>query len=116
MHSQINEKIVDLASLFKDKVKINIIDGLVGAELNEISGSPVRMETIIAGQDMVAVDTVGTMIMGIEPKNVKYLKLAEERGLGISNLNRIEILGAKIEDVRREFKIPSAFKSLRSMQ
>ena len=104
MHSQIDQKIADLTSLFKDKVKINIVDGLVGAEVDETSGSPVKMNLIIAGRDMVAVDTVGSAVMGIDPKRVKYLKLAEERGLGVSNIREIEVLGQRIEDVQREFR------------
>jgi len=104
MHSQIDQKIADLTSLFKDKVKINIVDGLVGAEVDETSGSPVKMNLIIAGRDMVAVDTIGTAVMGIDPKRVGYLKLAEERGLGVSNIKEIEVLGESIEDVQREFR------------
>jgi uncharacterized protein (DUF362 family) len=53
MHSQIDEKIVDLVSFFKDKVKINIVDGIIGAEIDETSGTPVEMNLVIAGQDMV---------------------------------------------------------------
>lgn len=104
MHSHINEKIVDLASLFKDKVKLNLIDGLIGAELHETSGNPVEMNLVIAGRDMVAVDTVGTTVMGIDPNRVKYLQLAEERGLGTSNIDEIEIVGESIENVKRKFR------------
>jgi uncharacterized protein (DUF362 family) len=96
-NSNINEKIIDLTSLLKDKVKINVVDGLFGAEFDETSGSPVEMDLIIAGGDMVAVDTVGTSIMGIDLGRVKYLKLAEERGLGVSNLKEIEVLGKKLK-------------------
>ncbi len=110
MHSQINEKIVDLASLFKDKVRFNVVDGLVGTEVNETSGDPVKMDLIIAGKDMVAVDTVGSAVMGIDPSEVKYLRLAAEAGLGVSDLNEIDILGEDIEDVRQEFKLPSRFQ------
>jgi len=112
MHSQINEKIVDLASLFKDKVKLNIVDGLVGAEEDEVHGSPVQMGLIIAGTDMVAVDSVATAVMGIDPREVRYLRLAEEIGLGTSNLSNIEVLGEDIEAVKRRFKLPSTFKSI----
>lgn len=104
MHRQINEKLVDLASLFKDKVKINIIDGLVGAEDDEIRGSPVEMNLVLAGRDMVAVDSVATAVMGIDSSKVKYLQLAEKRGLGVANLNKIIVLGEKIEDVTRKFR------------
>jgi len=110
MHSQINEKIVDLTSLFRKKAKINIVDGLVGAEVDEVHGRRVEMNLVIAGQDLVAVDSVAAAIMGIDPNKVKYLGLAEKRGLGISNLKEIEILGKKLEEVERKFRLPPAFK------
>ncbi len=104
MHRRIHEKLVDLASLFKDKVKINIIDGLVGTEDDEIRGSPVEMNLVLTGRDMVAVDSIATAVMGIDSSKVKYLQLAEERGLGVANLNKIKVLGEKTEDVTRKFR------------
>lgn len=111
MHENIDEKIVDLASIFKDKVKLNVIDGLVGAETDEVHGTPVKMNLIIAGSDMVAVDTVSAAIMGIDPRKVKYLQLAAKRGMGVSDLNKIDILGEKIDNVKRKFKLPPEFTS-----
>ena len=90
MHSNINEKIVDLASLFKTKVKINVVDGIIGAELNETSGNPVEMNLVIAGSDMVAVDTVASAVMGIDPRKVRYLSLAEDRGWIVLEINGAE--------------------------
>lgn len=105
MHGQLHEKIVDLFTVFKDKVKLNVVDGLVGGEVDETSGSPVKMDLLVAGQDMVAVDTVGTAIMGIDPRTVKYLTIADERGLGVSNLDEIHVLGERIDDVKRPFRV-----------
>ena len=104
MHGQINQKIVDLASIFKDKTKINVVDALVGAEFDETRGSPVEMNLIIAGQDMVAVDAVGTAVMGIDPLTVKYLRIAEEIGLGVSSLEEITVLGENINKVKKRFR------------
>jgi uncharacterized protein (DUF362 family) len=111
VHGRINEKIVDLASFFKDKVKLNIIDGLVGAEVDEISGTPVKMNLIIAGSDMVAVDTVATAVMDVDAHQVKYLQLAAQQGLGISNLKEIQILGEEIDRVKQTFRLPPKFTS-----
>ncbi len=104
MHGQLNKKIADLASLFKDKVRINVVDGLIGSEVDEVHGSPVEMNLVIAGRDMVAVDTVATAVMGIDPRRVEYLELAEQRGLGVSSLEDIEVVGERIEGVRRIFR------------
>lgn len=101
---------MDLTSFFKDKVKINVVDGLIGAELNETSGSPVEMNLVIAGNDMVAVDSVASAVMGIDPLKVRYLMLAEERGLGVSNIDEIEVLGKSIEEVAKKFRLPSGFR------
>lgn len=110
MHSRLDEKIVDLAMLFKEKVKLNVVDGLIGSEGDEVHGSPVRMDLIIAGTDMVAVDAVSAAIMGIDPNRVKYLKLAEEKAIGTANLEDVEVVGEQIGKVRRKFKLPPAFR------
>lgn len=110
MHENINEKIVELATLFIDKVKINLVDGLVGSETDEVNGNPVKMNVIVAGKDMVATDIISTAIMGINPEKVKYLKLAEERGLGTATLSNIMVVGEKIENVRRRFQLPPQFQ------
>jgi uncharacterized protein (DUF362 family) len=105
IHHQIHRKIVDLASLFKDKVRLNVVDGIVGAEESEVYGTPVKMNLIIAGQDMVAVDTVAATIMGMNPQQITYLQLAEANGLGITKLRKIQIHGEKIAAVTKTFKI-----------
>jgi len=91
-------------------VKINLVDGLVGSETDEVNGNPVKMNVIVAGKDMVATDTISTAIMGINPEKVKYLKLAEERGLGTATLSNIMVVGEKIENVRRRFQLPPQFQ------
>ncbi|MFQ6075457.1 MAG: DUF362 domain-containing protein [Candidatus Bathyarchaeia archaeon] len=111
MHTQINEKIVDLASLIKPK--INIVDGLIGSELDEAHGRPVSMKLIVAGKDIVAVDAVASAIMGIRPQDVRYLRLAEERGLGTSRLDQVDVVGERIEEVCRRFQLPPQFVGLK---
>jgi uncharacterized protein (DUF362 family) len=101
MHKQIDEKLVDLATLIRPKV--NIIDGIVGSELDETLGRPVKMNLVIAGTDPVATDAVGCAVMGLNPKTVDYLQLAQERNIGIADLKKIEVLGHPIETIARSF-------------
>ena len=103
IHSNIHEKIADLTSLLRSKMKFQIIDGIIGSEGSEIGGSPVKMDAIVAGEDPVAVDCVGSAIIGYSPKKAKYLQFAEKKGLGTVNMEEIEIVGSKIEDVYRKF-------------
>ncbi|WP_455369062.1 DUF362 domain-containing protein [[Eubacterium] cellulosolvens] len=111
MHTHLSSNIADLASIIPPKIAI--IDGIIAGEGHESSGNPVEMNLIIAGTDPVAVDSVGAAVMMIPPEEIKHLRLAEKKGLGINNLNHIEILGEPIEKVRRKFRraILSSFLS-----
>ena len=101
MHSSLHKKIADLAGLINPR--LCVIDGIIGAEGNEVSGDPVPMGLIIAGTDYVAVDTVGSAIMGYSAKECKYLRYGAEKGLGTCDLSEIDVVGASIEDVKRKF-------------
>jgi len=103
MQSNIDEKIADLTSLLRSRMKFQIIDGIIGSDGSEIGGSPVEMDLIVAGEDPVAVDCVGSAIMGYSPKKARYLKYSENKGLGTANMDEIDIIGVNIEDVYRKF-------------
>ncbi len=100
MHSRLHEKIADLTSLFRSKMKFQVIDGIVGSDGFEIGGHPVTMDIIVLGSDPIAVDSVGSAIIGYHPR---YLKIAEKKGLGTADLKKIDIFGIQIEDVFRKF-------------
>ena len=101
MHSSLHKKVADLAGLINPR--FSVIDGIIGAEGNEISGDPVPMGVIIAGTDYVAVDTVGSAVMGYSPNECTYLQYGAEKGLGTCDLSEIDVVGASIEDVKRKF-------------
>lgn len=112
MHANLDEKIVDLASLFKPT--LNVIDGIVGAEMDEVVGKPVNSNVVIAGVDMVSVDAVGSAVMGVDPNIVRHIQMAAERGLGIAQLDRINIVGNKIEDVKLKFSTDFSDEKLKT--
>ncbi|MFC1713958.1 DUF362 domain-containing protein [Candidatus Poribacteria bacterium] len=106
MHmSGLHQALVDLNRLVKPNLVI--VDGTVGMEgLGPTIGRPVQMNLILAGTDVVAVDTVGSAVMGFALEEVEHLVRAGKDGLGINDLGRIEVRGEKIEDVTRPFKRP----------
>jgi uncharacterized protein (DUF362 family) len=55
--------------------------------------SSVQFNVLIGGQDTVAVDTVGSKVMGYAIEEVEHLRLAAEWGLGEGQLERIEVIG-----------------------
>lgn len=64
--------------------------------------------TILAGADPVAVDTVVEALMGWENpgSNAPYIRLAAAQGLGTDRLEEIEIVGTPLHKVARPFKKP----------
>jgi len=102
MHDCLDEKIVDLASLFRPA--LNVVDGIVGAELDEVVGEPVQSNLIIAGVDMVSVDAVSAAVMGLDPDDIRHIQMAAERGLGVARLDRIDVVGEPIASVRTRFR------------
>lgn len=102
MHLNLSRNIAELASIIKPSIAV--IDGIIAGEGHETSGNQVEMNLVIAGRDPVAVDAVGSAVMGIPPEDAKHLLLAEKKGLGTRDLNQIEILGEPIERVKKKFK------------
>jgi len=86
-----------------------IIDGVEGMEGNgPIAGTPVNHKIALAGQDVVAVDSMCSRLMGIPLENVGYLNYCEAGGLGNVDRNKIDIIGsAKPEDNIITYKLSS---------
>jgi uncharacterized protein (DUF362 family) len=87
------------------KPDFSVIDAIVGMEgLGPTAGDPVPMGLIIAGKDPVAVDAVGTKIMGFETSDNGCIAAAEDRSIGTGDLSKIEVVGEPIDKVKRKFK------------
>jgi len=85
--------------------ELAIIDGTVGMEgPGPVHGLPVGLGVLVASWDPVAADAVAAKIMGFEPADLEYLRLAQEQGLGCADLSRVELRGLSIEEVRRPFR------------
>jgi uncharacterized protein (DUF362 family) len=97
----ISKVIVDINTVLKPT--LTVIDGFVGMEgRGPVGGTPVKMDLIIAGKDVVATDATAARVMGFEPMEIAHIRKAYEKGLG--NVDNIEVLGSKLDDVKRIFK------------
>ncbi len=110
MHlSGIHQAIVDLNRLVRPH--LIVMDAIIGMEgLGPAMGYPVEMNLILAGTDVVAVDTIATRIMDIDVNDVKHLVVAGNQGLGISEPAKIEVKGENLDDVKRHFRKPRGLK------
>ncbi len=97
----ISKVIVDINTVLKPH--LTVVDGFVAMEgKGPTDGSPVKMDLIIAGKDAVATDATTARIMGLNPHEISHIRTASQKGLG--NIDDIEIVGARLEDVQRPFK------------
>ena len=97
----IGKVIVDINTVIRPV--LTVIDGFVAMEgRGPTDGTPVQMNLIIASKDVVAADSTGCRVMGIDPHEVAHIRRAHDKGLG--KIDEIEILGEKIENVAKNFK------------
>jgi uncharacterized protein (DUF362 family) len=88
-----------------------VVDGLEGCEgEGPWACSSVQMNLILAAQDAVALDTVGTEIMGCElcePRRIAHQVYAAYKNLGVNDLVAIQVVGTPIEQVQQVFASPA---------
>ncbi|MDP2984808.1 MAG: DUF362 domain-containing protein [Candidatus Latescibacter sp.] len=66
---------------------------------------PHEKNLILASTDPVALDAVALYLMGFEPLDIRYIRMAHESGLGTGDISEMEIAGADIKDLRFRFTI-----------
>lgn len=104
LHTNIHEVIADI-NRFIGKTLV-ILDGRCAMQGNgPLDGEVVHMNTLVFGDDMVAVDFIGAQIMGFDPVEIKHIALSESCGVG--NTNDISLFGIPVQEVAYSFKRPS---------
>ena len=84
----------------------SVIDGWEGMEGNgPNSGTPVASRIALASTDCVAADRVAAETMGIKPEWLGYVKYCGQIGLGQFDSSKIEVIGAKIADVKKPYRM-----------
>jgi len=69
-----------------------LVDALCGDLTFEEGGNPLEMNLLIVGSDPVKVDAYGASLMGISPSEVEHLRLAEELGVGSSEIRQDTVI------------------------
>jgi hypothetical protein len=95
-HSRIHEALVDLLSIQKE-IHSGIFSVTDGTTAGNGAGPrtmiPVEKNILLASADCVAIDAVSARLMGFEPMDHDFIRLAHERGLGTGEFDQIEIVG-----------------------
>jgi uncharacterized protein (DUF362 family) len=96
----LNRNLVALST--RVKPHLSGVDGFVAMHREgPRHGTPIRLGTVVAGTDAVAVDAVAAAVMGFDPRQVGYLQYAEQAGLGVSRLDQILVVGDPLPTVMR---------------
>ena len=105
-HSVIHETLVDLLSIQKE-----IHSGIFAVMDGTIAGDgpgpramvPYVKNYILASADQVAIDAVSAKMMGFDPMQLDFIRLAHERGLGCGDISGIDVEGEDISKINFGF-------------
>ena len=102
-HATIHETLVDLLTIQKE-IHHSVFAVVDGTFIGEGPG-PRCMDVyerglMLAGADQVAVDATIARLMGLDPFEIPFLRLAHEAGLGTADAREIDVVGVDPDAVR----------------
>jgi uncharacterized protein (DUF362 family)/Pyruvate/2-oxoacid:ferredoxin oxidoreductase delta subunit len=111
-----SQALVDVLELVRPG--LTLMDGVLGQEGNGpgMGGTPRRYGCLAASADPVALDTVIAQALGYRPGEVLHLPQASVRGLGVSDLDAVRVVGdrralefgaVRLPGARWYFRVPS---------
>lgn len=96
LHQSIDLSIADLATFMRptltvvDATRVLMRNGPQGGNIDDA----VDVHQVIASVDQVAADAYGCTLIGQKPENIGYLRIAQERGIGVvdyASLHPVEV-------------------------
>jgi hypothetical protein len=84
--------------------------GLEGEGPDGPGAVPVHHNVVIAGAKAPCVDAVAASVMGFDAAGLPFLAMADRKGFGTPEIDSIWIRGNEIEQARRSFRKPSAWR------
>lgn len=105
LHKSLVDTLVFLSRTIRQD--LIIVDGIVGMQgLGLMHGSPVNMNLIISGLNPITTEAACCQVMGINPYAVEPLWRAYRAGVGEIDIEKIQVLGENIDNVKKKFNIP----------
>jgi uncharacterized protein (DUF362 family) len=91
-HLVLDAALADINAVVRPRFAV--MDATVCLEGNSPkSGIPRVVDRVLASGDLVAIDAVAAKIMGFDPRTIGHLGECVAAGLGVSDLDRIEVVG-----------------------
>jgi uncharacterized protein (DUF362 family) len=81
---------------------LNLVEGIVGREGTGFQRGRNRgLGLVVAGANMVAVDSLTSWLMGFDPQRLIYLRVAAEAGLGENRIEQLKVYLEQDGELRR---------------
>jgi uncharacterized protein (DUF362 family) len=109
-HHDLSLAVVELCQIIKPTINVidctsrNIVRQLGTGYTSEHKQA--RSGLLIVSPDIVAVDAVGSALMGIDPMTVRTVYLGTATGLGSGDLTRMDIVGEELRQLIFTVKLP----------
>lgn len=93
IHRDFGNRLTDLARKIKptltviDAVRILVNNGPTGGNLDDVR----KLDTVIVSTDIVAADSYGATLFGMQPNDLEYVRIGTQTGLGRSDLTAMNI-------------------------
>jgi len=100
----------EVFTIVRDKVKISFLDGVKILQGNEIKGSEFNLNVFISSDDMVSLDSLGSVLVGFKPSNIPLFTSMSLRHLGIYKLTQMNLTGDYFETLIKHPEPPSLRK------
>ena len=71
--------------------------------------TPEIKNVILASADQVAIDAVAAKLMGFDPLSIDYIRLANDKGLGVGDVGEIEVVGDDVSGENWHFEVGRSF-------
>jgi len=105
---ELNAALVGLAKIAAPRVTVTVLDATTAVEgLGPASGTEIEMGLVATSRDLLAADSLGCFLAGIDPGEVRIIRDCARAGLGEMDLSRIEIVGEDPLSHRRRFRRPN---------
>lgn len=113
-HPVIHETLVDLL-MIQNKIHRGIFAVMDGTFAGDGPGPrcmvPHLKNVILASADQVAIDAVAAKLMGFDPMDIKFIRLAHDKGLGCGDPREIEIVG-DVDAAQENWHFDGPFKKM----
>jgi uncharacterized protein (DUF362 family) len=106
-HKYMHEVLVDLLYMQRELHPgvFTVMDGTVAGDgAGPRTMIPRVKNLLLAASDSVAIDAVASRLMGFDPLSIPFLRMAQERGLGVADLRNIDVVGDDVSGENFGFK------------